>query len=213
MTLTLEAPADVMPVTGLTEGTRPSVSNSGSLPWRKSRSTPGSPPTATAPPGLRVKGISGLTNYGKTLMQRTIEPMIDAITKFIADATKKPGPKHLAVEYLQARRAGRSRLHHRQGVFDGITSMRSVRGRVHRHRSRIEEEVHFRTFEQANGPLFRGVKKNLESHPLGYQQRVRSSMLKHTAKKFEIQFSPWAKTDKLHLGSKLIDLFIESVGS
>jgi hypothetical protein len=121
-------------------------------------------------------------------------------------------PKHLAVAFLEAVPAGRGRLHHRQGVFDGITSAAPTRGVAMTIAAALRMRSTSHPSSSRTSPLFNGVKKNLENHPMGYQQRVRTSMLKHTAKKFDIQWSRWGKTDKLHLGSKLIDLFIESVG-
>jgi DNA-directed RNA polymerase len=161
---------------------------------------------------LEAKGLGGLTNYGKAMMQRTIAPMIEGINKFMAEAETKPGRKHLAVQFLKIVPQDVAAFIAVRCVLDGICGSRTYQGVAMDIAGRVEDEVHFSAFAEQNRPLFNGVKKNLENHPMGYQQRVRTSMLKHTAKKFNIQWSKWVKTDKLHLGSKLIDIFIESVG-
>jgi DNA-directed RNA polymerase len=161
---------------------------------------------------LEAKGHGGLTNYGKSLMQRTIEPMIGGIEKFKAEAETKPGRKTLAAQFLSLVDADVAAFITARCVFDGITNIQTYANLAIAIASQLENEVHFQSFEQQNKPLFNGVKRNLEKHPLGYQKVVRVSMLKHAAKKFEIKWSKWTHTDKLHLGSKLIDIFIESVG-
>jgi DNA-directed RNA polymerase len=145
-------------------------------------------------------------------MQRTIEPMIAGIEKFMAEAETKPGRKSLAAQFLSLVDADVAAFITARCVFDGITQIRSYAYVALAVAGQLEDEVHFQSFEKQNKPLFNGVKKNLEKHPLGYQKVVRVSMLKHTAKKFDIKWSKWDRTDKLHLGSKLIDIFIESVG-
>lgn len=161
---------------------------------------------------LEQQGLTTLTNYGQKLVQRSIEPMVDGIVKFITDTYTSVGRHHLAAKYIEMLEPEVSAFITARSLLDSICKQWSYQNAAISVARSFEEELKFRSFETQNKALFDAVIRNLKHHPMGYQARVKRTMLSHTMKKFNISWAKWEQTDKLHLGCKLIDLFIENVG-
>lgn len=151
-------------------------------------------------------------DYGKQLLVRSIEPLEKALGEFLANAGKKPGRQHAAIKYLSLIEADKASLIACRCIFDGITKIQSLQGIALQIGNRIEDEIKAQSFEQQKPYLYRAIQKNLSKQMHGHDLRARRSMLQHSAKKFGIVFAKWPRTDKVHIGSKLIDLFIQHVG-
>lgn len=161
---------------------------------------------------LQQQGLETANDYGHKLLARSVEPFAAALVKFLEEAKTKPGRKHIAAKYLGLIEPDVAAVICARVVYDGITQRRAYQGVALEVGGRIEDEVRFRSFEQEKPGLYKTVVKNLDNHPMGYQKGVRRSTMVHAANKFGVAWAKWSKVDKVHVGSKLIDLFIESVG-
>lgn len=163
---------------------------------------------------LKEHQLETKTDYGKKLLVRSIEPLAEAIEKFLAEAETAPGRKHTAALHLSRTglEAEMVALLTCRVVLDCISQQQKLTSTAIKIGNRIEDEVKFRHFDEEAGPLYRAVVRNLDNHPMGYQPMVRRKMLSHTMTKFKVAWIKWKQSDKLHIGLKLVDLFMESVG-
>jgi DNA-directed RNA polymerase len=156
------------------------------------------------------RGTEHLTDYGQRLMAQAIEPLEQAIKEFTT--RKTPGRRHLAVPYLTLLKPDVIAFLTVKVVFAEISRKTGLGTAARNIATSIEQEIRFGEFEKQNPGLFFGVRRNLETHPLGYRQKVKHSMLNHTMKVFGLQSTKWDDTVKSHVGAALIELFQSSTG-
>lgn len=155
------------------------------------------------------KGTESNTSYGRTLMARAIAPVADGIVAFQKENEKKRGRKHIALKYLAHIDPEVAAFIALRVCLDGITNRRTLQNVAVRIGSEIEDEVRLNKFANEKKPLFNAVKKhaNKSSHR-DYKSRV----MTYAMNKYGIEWTPWPKTDKLHLGQKLVELITKKTG-
>lgn len=158
-----------------------------------------------------ASGDESSTPYARSLIKQVMEPMARAIAQTISDAnTGKPGRRHAVLVYLEAvppmvaalitSRIAMSRVSRR----DGEVMQRIAAGIG----SAIEDEVRFRHFAAEAPQLYSWLLKNVTtSHVKHRRKRMVFSM---NAK--GVEWEGWSKIDKMKLGMKMIELFIEATG-
>jgi DNA-directed RNA polymerase len=149
------------------------------------------------------------TPAGIQLAKRAVEPLANAIRAFLAPR-KGAGRRHTAAKllagvdpelaaYITVRvalsyAAGRKTLH---SAAMAVTAF-------------LEAELVADGFETANGALYRAIIRNAEARGLSPSRQLKSIMLAN--RKFNLVEKPWTVKQRLHLGTKLIELLIESLG-
>lgn len=153
-----------------------------------------------------------LLDYGKSLINRSIEPLSTAIRDFLVDSKLHPGRRHTAAKYLEEFDPDVVAFITCQEVFSGVT-LRSVyqyvAARIGR---RLEEELRLARFEKDKPALYTKVQENLEKNPQGFKKIVRKKTLIHAMNKFDVQWQKWPHDAHFHVGFKLIELLIQSTG-
>jgi DNA-directed RNA polymerase len=74
----------------------------------------------------------------------------------------------------------------------------------------VETELVADAFEQANTPLYRAVVRNAEARGLSPDRTAKAVGLAN--RRFNVVEKPWNTQQRLHLGTKLIELAIETLG-
>lgn len=146
---------------------------------------------------------------GKELLRRTLEPMTEAIDAFIEEASSgKAGRKHTAVKYM---------VHFPAEVMAYVTGRRLLNGAVKAEQltstavsiaTLLEDHYRFTEFATTNPGLFRMVDRKLKTSHGGHRRHALYRYLKMTS----VVGIEWSEADKLKVGIKLIELFIEATG-
>jgi DNA-directed RNA polymerase len=100
-------------------------------------------------------------------------------------------------------------------VLDSITMGKTLQRAAVSLAGHLEDEVRFRLFQQEGKALWAKVTRDLDSRTKNEEHKrgvLIHSMCKASKNRPELIWSPWETTDKLHIGSKMIDLIIASTG-
>lgn len=157
------------------------------------------------------KGIEAVNDYSQKLIARMVQPLSDSVTTFVGKA-KGPGRKHMAVQYLSLLSPDVAAFIALQRLMNEVSGKMVYQNVAKAIGRRIEDEVRFASFEEQNKGLYVTVQKNLDDNPDAYQDRVRRSTLKNAMNKFGLVWNQWSDDAHFHVGSKMIELTIESTG-
>jgi DNA-directed RNA polymerase len=159
-----------------------------------------------------ARGAAAETPAGVVLMKRCVGPVSDAIREFVQGAFTKKG-------------AGRrnSVAVHLQDVDPDLAAFIAVKealGGASRHLSlkttainiahRLELELLANRFEEANEALYRAIIRNAKARGLAPERHAKAVQL--AASKFGIADTKWTPTERVHIGTKLVELFAETGG-
>jgi DNA-directed RNA polymerase len=149
------------------------------------------------------------TPAGIQLAKKAVAPLTDAIRAFLAPS-KGAGRRHSASKLLEGvdpelaayitvrttlgYAAGRRTLH---AAAMGLTEY-------------LEAELVADRFESINGALYRAVVRNAEARGLSPSRQMKAVALAN--RRFNLVEKPWTQQQRAHLGIKLIELFIQSIG-
>lgn len=157
------------------------------------------------------------TVTGSFLLRSYILPLKQAIDNFLVEA--KPGkagrhniaykclsllPSEVAAYLFIKTFLARAPLYSRENVKLSVTSMSVHVG------SRIHEELRIRKFESENAKWLKTIWSDFERRELPRYKRV--EYLQKTISDAGEDWSLWSESDKLHVGLKLLDLFIQITG-
>ena len=158
----------------------------------------------------REQGREGDTSYGKALMRDGLEPFARAIADFLASSRKNgPGRPHKAAKMLHGMEPHVAAFIAMRAIIDTLnrrSMLQSVGLKVGRE---IELEQKLGVFERNDREEYRRIARMTENAPRSRRRR----MLGHAfGKSATVSFKPWPSSDCLHLGQKLIELFIAATG-
>jgi DNA-directed RNA polymerase len=155
------------------------------------------------------RGEAAETPAGVILAKRAIAPLADAI-RTRCGPQKGAGRKHTAAKLLA-------------GVDPELAAYVTVRGMLGHANGRkslhsaamfvteiLEGELIADGFEAANGALYRSVIRNAEARGLSLSRQMKAVGLAN--RRFNLVEKPWTLTQRAHLGTKLIELAIETLG-
>ncbi len=163
------------------------------------------------------KGRESGTVYGHSLLVRAIIPIRDGIRASIADMKSgKPGRSPIAAKYLEQLDAETAAFLAAKWVLDGITTKRRLQNAAISLAQAFEDEVRFRAFAAADqtdpvtgetrclDAYVRKVRDGLNAQTSHYGHKRKVMVHSMTAK--GVAWEEWSKSDKLHLGLKLIEI-------
>lgn len=150
------------------------------------------------------------TRYGSQLVAHAVDKVAEGIEQFIALTEQGgAGRKHLAGRYLKKVDPKISAYLALRCVIDGISGRQTVQKVALEIASMIEDEVRFRMFEEAEKTAFKYTKEKVKkATTYRHKKNVMSVKMAHSG----VDFAAWPKTDKLHIGVKLLDIVIETTG-
>lgn len=158
----------------------------------------------------REKGRESGTSYGKALLRDGLEPFAEAIAEFQRAGDKTgPGRPHKAVKMLEGLDPYVAAFIAMRAVIDTLnrrSMLQNVGLKVGRE---IELECKLAAFEREDKEAYRISRRRAEGHTRSYRRRVLNYAF---GKSVTVSFKPWSSSDCLHLGQKLIELFIKSTG-
>lgn len=153
------------------------------------------------------------TKTGRAILEASVGPVAQGITAFVDDAySGRPGPRavaarlikdmdHEAVSYLACRAILGRMMKPRQPVLLtlAVTVARAV-----------ELEARFTEFKRLNRKRFDWEMKKLTED--GATEAHKAKVLTYAMGKHDIPWDRWNRSDMMHLGIKLIELFCERTG-
>ncbi len=169
----------------------------------------------------QMGGRESETIYGNNLLAGAITPIADAIREYLK-VSEQDGRTQIAALYLPRVSPEVAAFLAARVVLDGISRRGRLQAVAVRIGGMVEDEVRFRVFEEAKrvnpktgqeedmAGFVHVVTERLEqqSAHYGYKRRV----LVDAMNKMGVEWTPWPKSDRLHLGVKLIELVETATG-
>lgn len=163
---------------------------------------------------LRAKqeGRGAETPAGVALLRRAVEPLANAIRAAIAHADSgAPGRRQHAVKTLKLLEPEVSAyLAIKEVVSAAIAKERTLTNAASRIGALIEEELRLSAFEGSEPNLYNHLMRQVRERGSGGEHARR--LFVFAANKYGVKIPTMTRVEKLHVGVKLIDLVIESLG-
>ena len=155
------------------------------------------------------KGNESCTFYGSPLMKRAIEPVATRIIETIEEAESgKAGKKSSAVKFLKLLEPDVIAFFTAKVVIDKITSksnkLQTVANNIGK---QLEDELRYTSFEEQHPWLFKKLLTEIDTT----RQRKRQNLVSAYNRYCE-QWASWGDDARIHLGMKLLHIFIEATG-
>ena len=155
------------------------------------------------------KGNESSTYYGSPLMKRAIEPVATRIIETIEEAESgKAGTKSSAVKFLKMLDANVIAFFTAKIVIDKITGksnkLQTVANNIGK---QLEDELRYTSFEEQHPWLFKKLLTEIDTT----RQRKRQNLVSAYNRYCE-QWASWGDDARIHLGIKLLHIFIEQTG-
>jgi DNA-directed RNA polymerase len=162
------------------------------------------------------------TKYGSGLLAGAVVPVARGIDVFKSEAHVRAGRPHAALAYLDLLDSDVAAYIACKVIIDGITMPRGSRLQAVAIKigGMIEDEVRFQAFENGESinprtgqlgklrKLFEKISKGLDADSADYERK--RTVLGHSMGKAGLEWVAWPKTEKLHLGIKLIEIVEET---
>ena len=161
---------------------------------------------------LKENMAEGGTAYGKVLLKRGIEPLAAAITAFIERATSggQPGRRHMAVDIIKGMAPDVVAFITLRTAIDTLTSAPMLQNVAVRVGREIEMEQRLENLKKNDADRYAMTQRYIQGHKA---RQYRRTVLRYAyGKSTTVDFKPWSASECLHVGSKLIELAIDSTG-
>jgi DNA-directed RNA polymerase len=151
------------------------------------------------------------TSTVRKLVAHTHMDVVAGITTFIEAASSgRAGPKHSALKYIMALDDVDMVAHLTvRSIMDSISSRETLQRAALDLATLIEDELHFRSFKEQAPGLYKGMHKKVASSPTA---RHRRNAMLIPARKAGVKLDEWGTREKVLVGSKLIEIFVEVTG-
>lgn len=148
----------------------------------------------------------------RRLMNHSIDSLADGIKAFVAEAVNgKAGRKNIAAHLLKLIEPDAAAVLTLRVVLDGISREALMVPLARRISMMIEDELAFRAFARADKNAHDLVVKREKSVNGSDYRRQRHTMF-HNMEARGITWKSWDVTEHIHVGSKLIELMMETTG-
>ena len=152
------------------------------------------------------------TLYGVTLMKHSVEAVEEGIREFLEDAySGGAGRSHTSAPMLNSIDTAKAAYLTLKMVIDGVSNRYSLTKVAMAIAGALEDEFKFSIFENKEKAWFRVIRNEVTKRTSNRHFR-RYAIIHTMNKKALIDYEPWSKTDKLHLGCKLIDILVRKTG-
>ena len=156
------------------------------------------------------KGREHTTSYGLQMLKSAIEPLSEAIKRFIEDSYKGGrGRVEISAMILRDIEADAAAYLSLKSILDSITLQHTLTKAAMRIAGCLEDQVKFTKFEEECQPLYDVVKASLKQKTSYIHKHLIMTRYMNKAK---VKWDSWGNADKIHLGTKLISLIIQSTG-
>lgn len=154
------------------------------------------------------------TPYGSALLHEAVLPMAEKIREYLKaskERGKGKGAPHTAVLYLNLiNNPELCAFQTCKTVLDSISLHREPTALALKISGCLEDECRMKVFKKEDKPYYTTLMNNLDSRTKhhGYRKKL----LVQCMNKRGIVWGAWDKDDRLHLGARLLELFIETTG-
>jgi DNA-directed RNA polymerase len=159
------------------------------------------------------------TSPGKYQTQEALPALAQAIELFVEQAAKPDvaGRKHRALPYLLHILPEQAAYLTIRYAIDGAAANQKINTLALALGSAVEDHIHLlklseQEFTGADGEVRTGglYRKVMEQVKKATSERHRKAVLRHVVAKYAVDTLDWSDTDKLHLGTKLVELLDET---
>lgn len=153
------------------------------------------------------------TDQGRYILESCVEPVAKGIREFVEQAMSgRAGPKHTAVRLVKDM----------DPEVVAYLASRAILGRMMKPRApvlmtlavqvsrSVELEARFTEFRNQNAKKFDFELKRLSDG--GATEQHKAAVLTYAMNKCDIPWDRWSRSDMIHLGIKLVELFCEHTG-
>ena len=151
-------------------------------------------------------GTRSATYYGHPLLKRAIEPFAENIKNFLKESKKgKAGNNNVTAALLSGVKPELIAFLAAKAIIDRITTRSRLTDVAINIGQAIEDDLKFTSFSTQFPHLFTKVINEASD-----SRKVRRRNINAAANGYDKSWSSWSKSQKLHVGLKLIDLFIDA---
>jgi DNA-directed RNA polymerase, mitochondrial len=158
----------------------------------------------------REKQMEANSPYGVKMTSEFIEPIVEGIEEFLEKSAKTSGRKHRAASYLRGKDLSVIAFLTCKAVINCISRVKTLSSCALTISKAVEDQCRFVAFEEENPELWGTLIRDLERYSSFEKKRA---VLIHSAGKANIHWNGWNKSDKLHLGMKLVEIFCNKTGA
>lgn len=151
-----------------------------------------------------------ITLYGQSLIRTQLNAISSSINNFMAEAdTGRAGRRHTSLKYLKLIEDSRvTAFITLRTIVNSLSSRVSLSSLALKLAGAVHEEYKLAEFEKTNPELFNLmhniVKTSHEQH--------KANALNIAMKRAGLEVEAWSKQDRVQLGTKLIEIFMETTG-
>lgn len=155
------------------------------------------------------KGTEDRTEYGQQIMAGRLDALSQAIRQWMEEAGKG-SPSRWALAYKRVKDCDPKTLAYLalKHVMAGISSVRTLQDVSVSIGTSVEDELRFAEVRKEEARVFdrlvNGAKKRTSAH----YKRVYATRIADN----HIEWEKWSRTDRLHVGIKLLDILIQTIG-
>ena len=160
------------------------------------------------------KSRESTTLYGVTLMKEALDVVCDGINAFLDDALSgKPGKHQTSVQTLMLLDPEVCAYLTLKYTIDGVSTRSPFTRVAMKLANGLEDQFKFDLWQNSedSSTMFRLLKKRVNSKTTNRVYR-RYNLIRQMSKVEMLDHEPWSKREKLHLGTKLIDILIQTTG-
>ena len=148
------------------------------------------------------------TYYGHPLLKRAIEPFAKSIAKYLKESKKgSAGNNNVALKLLESLRPELIAFIAARSIIDRITWVNPLTTAAISLGAALEDEIKFTTFRDKYRHLFTKVINEASD-----SRKVRRRNINAAANRYLGGWNSWSRSEKLHVGVKLIGMFVEATG-
>ena len=157
-----------------------------------------------------ARNDASVTSAGKSMVSRAIQPMADHIVKFFNEDGIN-GKPHMAFKYAKEIPPEVIAVITAKHIINTMVQRKALTATAISLGEKIETEVAMRNFAHANPSLYSTVKRNLDKRSWNYNYK-RRKFRESANRDAEGNWIKWTTNEKLQVGTRFIDLFIQSTG-
>lgn len=150
------------------------------------------------------------TAYGSTILSRCTEAVAEGLRTFLREAESgKPGRRHAAIKYLKQVDARVAAYLALKCVLSSISTAKRLQTVALLIGTSIEDEVRYAEVRKEDRGLYNYLKKEAAKRDSARNKRTAVNFMLN---KFEVEWDDWPQKALQHVGTKMIDIIIETVG-
>lgn len=161
----------------------------------------------------KERGLGADTPGGVALMKRAVEPLTKLITQTIIDARSgKAGRRHIAIATMEKLPAEVLAYLTVRECISAAIQIAPLTNTGLKLGSTIEEELRLQAFDEQAPDLYHTIMRRLKERGAGAGHARKVFVFAANKSDTNVELPTLAKTDKLHIGIRLIELLIEATG-